>query len=73
MKMSLNTKLEVALEVISSKIADVSRKGYTVNDKEMQILLEEKSKLYAGNEEVLDKIINVYGPEMRKRYKEGNE
>lgn len=66
--MSLNTKLEVALEVLSAKIADLSKKGYTVEDEQMKILLDEREKMYLGDEEVLDKIIKVYGPEIKKNY-----
>ena len=31
-KMSLNSKLEVALEILSSKIADASKKGLTTEE-----------------------------------------
>lgn len=65
-EMSLNSKLEVALEILSSKIADASKKGLTTEDKEMQELLNARSLMYSGDEQILDKIINVYGPEVRK-------
>lgn len=67
-KMTLNTKLEVALEILAAKIADTSRKGFSTDDKEMQILLEEREKLYSGNEEILEKIITIYGPEIKRNY-----
>lgn len=68
--MSLNTKLEVALEVLSAKIANTSKKGYTVEDEEMKKLLEEREKMYLGDEKVIDKIIEIYGPEIKKNYEE---
>lgn len=68
--MSLNTKLEVALEVLSAKIANTSKKGYTVEDEELKILLEEREKMYLGDEKVIDKIIEIYGPEIKKNYEE---
>lgn len=66
---SFNTKLEVAVEVISAKIANMSNKGYTVEDEEMKKLINEREQMYLGNETVIDKIINVYGTELRKIYK----
>lgn len=68
--MSLNTKLEVALEILSAKIANTSKKGFSTQDEEMKVLLEEREKLYSGNEEILKKIIDVYGPEIKKNYEE---
>lgn len=66
--MSLNTKLEVALEVLSAKIADVSKKGYTVEDEELKVLLEQRQRLYLGDEKVMDEIIEIYGPEIKRNY-----
>ncbi len=68
MEMSLNTKLEVAVEIISAKIASLSNAGYSVDNKEMQLLLTERDKMYAGDEDVINKIITVYGPEIKKNY-----
>ena len=68
MEMNLNTKLEVAVEIISAKIANLSNAGYTTDDEEMRILLREMDKMYTGDEEIINKIINVYGPEIKKRY-----
>lgn len=66
--MSLNTKLEVALEILASKIAKMSNKGYTVEDKEMQLLIDERKKMYAGDQKIIEKIITVYGPEINNEY-----
>lgn len=69
MKMSLNTKLEVGLEIISAMIANASNEGYSVKDEKMKTLLEERDKLYSGDEKTIDKIINVYGPQIKEKYK----
>lgn len=68
MEMSLNTKLEVAVEIISAKIANLSNAGYSIKDEEMKNLLKEMDKMYTGDEKTINKIINVYGPEIKKRY-----
>ena len=70
MEMSLNTKLEVAVEIISAKIASLSNAGYNETNEEMQVLLKELDQMYSGNEAVINKIINVYGPEIKKKYEE---
>lgn len=67
-EMSNNTSLEVALEILSAKIADTSRRGYSIEDEEIKILLNEREKMYSGDEEVIDKIIKVYGPEVKRNY-----
>ncbi len=67
--MSLNTKLEVGLEIISAMIANASNEGYSVKDEKMKILLKERDKLYSGDEKTIDKIINVYGPQIKEKYK----
>ena len=67
-KMTKNTKLEVAIEVISAKIANLSKEGYSVNDDQMKKLLEERTKMYSGDEETIDKIIREYGPEIKQKY-----
>lgn len=69
-KMSKNTKLEVALEILSSKIASTSKKGYTTEDEEMKKLLQERTMMYNGNEDIINKIIEEYGPEVKKMYDE---
>lgn len=63
--MSLNTKLEIALEIMSTKIAEMAKKGINVEDEEMKILLEEREKMYQNDEKVIDKIIEIYGKEIK--------
>lgn len=67
--MNENTKLEVAIEIMASKISDMALKGYDINSKELKQLLKEKEEMYNCNEEVIDKILNVYGKELKKNIK----
>lgn len=66
--MNLNTKLEAAVEILATKIAKTSREGYAAEDKEIQILLNEREEMYKGNEIIIDKIIKEYGLEIKKDY-----
>lgn len=67
--MNDNIKLEVAIEIMASKIAQMNRDGYDINSEEMKLLLEEKAKLYNCDMQIIDKIINVYGKELREQKK----
>ena len=63
--MNDNIKLEVAIEIMASKIARMTQKGYTIEDEELISLLKEKEQMYRGNKEVINKIIEQYGKELR--------
>lgn len=63
-----NTKLEIAVEIIATKIAKTVKEGYNVNDDKIQKLIDERNKMYVGNEEIINKIINEYGPEIKRDY-----
>ena len=58
---SLNTKLEIAVEVIAAQIAKTSNEGYTIKDKKRKKLIEERNKMYKGKENIINKIIKKYG------------
>lgn len=62
--MNDNTKLEIAVEIMSAKIAKVSREKNGIIDEEIRTLLDERERMYKFDEEVIDKIINVYGKEL---------
>ncbi len=66
--MSKNTKLEIAVEILATKIAMTTRLGKTENDIEIKELMKERDEMYTGNEEIIDKIIKIYGPEVKKAY-----
>ena len=64
--MNDNIKLEVAIEIMASKIAKTSKQGYDINSNEMKLLLEEKEKMYNCDMDTIDKIINEYGKELKE-------
>ena len=66
--MSRNTKLEIAVEIMAAKIAKMSREGYTAEDDKMKKLIDERNKMYIGEEDVIDKIITEYGREIKNNY-----
>lgn len=70
MNMSNNTKLEVAIEILAAKIGKMSQEGYLPKDRKMQELLEKREKMYAGDEQVIESIIQLYGPEIKQDYEE---
>lgn len=68
--MNPNIKLEVAVEILATKIAMHSMKGYNVEDEEMQKMIKEREEMYKGNEIIIDKIIKEYGTEVKRRYEQ---
>ena len=68
---SLNTKLEIEVEVMAAQIATFSKKGFTVQDKEMQDLLKERNQMYQGEERVIEAIIQRYGMKTKNKSKRG--
>ena len=61
-KMNANTKLEIAVEIMAAKIAKTSKEE---SEEKLNKLLKEKTKMYQGDEEIIEKIINVYGKEVK--------
>ena len=66
--LSANTKLEIAVEILAAKITISLREGKNLEDDEIQRLSYERDEMYRGNMNVIDKIINVYGPEIKQNY-----
>ena len=60
-----NTELEIAIEIIATKIAIYSRTISNTIDDKMKNLLKERDKVYMGDEEIIKKVLFVYGPEVR--------
>ena len=60
--MNANTKLEIAVEIMAAKIAKTSKEE---SEEKLNKLLKEKTKMYQGDEEIIEKIINVYGKEVK--------
>ena len=63
--MNQNTKLEIAIEIMAAKIAKTTREGIEPEDEKMKELLDERVKMYQGDEEIIEKIINIYGKEIK--------
>lgn len=61
-----NVKLEVALEVLAMKIA-LSISSNEIG--ELDKLLNEQSKLYNYDKKIIDKVLNVYGSEIKSLLK----
>ena len=63
--MNSNTKLEVAVEILASKIAQMSEEEVKTGNKKILNLLKEREKMYSGDEETINKIIEIYGKEIK--------
>lgn len=63
--MNNNTKLEIASEIMSAKIAKTSREADESKEEKLKILMDERTKMYQFDEEVIEKIINIYGQEVK--------
>lgn len=62
--MEENTKLELAVDIMALKIAQAVRQGHDIKGAYIQNLLNEKAEMYKCNDEILDKVINIYGKEV---------
>ena len=60
--MNENTKLDIAIEIMSTKIAQAMNKG---DRKEIEKLLEERKQLYLGDWNVINKILKVYSEDVK--------
>lgn len=60
--MNDNVKLDVAIEIISTKIAMAM--GKKDND-ELKRLLEEREKLYLGDWNIINKVLNDYSEDVK--------
>lgn len=61
-----NIKFEVALEILAMKIAIAISSS---NEKEFKNLLTEQNKLYTYDEKIINKILDIYGSEIKKLLK----
>ena len=64
--MNDNTKIEVAREVMNAMIANACRNGYNEKDKNLILLLKEEQEMNKFNFKVIDKILNVYAPKLKR-------
>lgn len=61
--MNENVKLDIAIEIMSTKIANVMKNG---TRKEVNEILEERRQMYLGNWDVINRILDVYAKEVRQ-------
>lgn len=60
--MNDNTKMELSREIMNAMIARACINGFDPNDPVIMTLLHDEEEMNNFNFEVIDKIINVYGP-----------
>lgn len=65
--MNNNIKLELAKEVMARKVADACRNGFDPENAETKLILEEEKEMNKFNPFIIDKIINVYGAEIKSK------
>ncbi len=57
--------MELAIEIINLKIAKVAKentnKNYSEFNKKINLLKEEKKKIYLNDRKIIDKVIKTYG------------
>ena len=60
--MNDNVKLDIAIELIATKIAIAMEKK---EDDELKKLLEEREKLYLGDWNIINKVLNDYSEDVK--------
>lgn len=61
--MNNNVKLDIAIEIMSTKIANTMNNG---TREELEQLLEERRQLYLGNWDIINKILEVYSKDVKR-------
>ena len=61
--MNENVKLDIAIEIMSTKIAEAINNK---NSNEVNDLLKEREQLYLGNWDVINKILEVYSKDVKR-------
>ncbi len=65
--MRINSKdISIAIEILAMKL---SKEMF--NKEEMKSLLKERDLVYAGDKETIDKVINVYGKQLKEEVQNG--
>ncbi len=66
--MRINSKdISIAIEILAMKL---SKEMF--NKEEMKSLLKERDLVYAGDKETIDKVINVYGKQLKEEVQNGS-
>ena len=61
--MNENVKLDIAIEIMSTKIANAMNLG---TRQEVEQLLQERKQLYLGNWDIINKILNIYSKDVKR-------
>lgn len=61
--MNDNVKLDIALEIISTKIADAMEDK---DKKKLEQLLDEREKVYLGDWDTINKILDFYAKDVKE-------
>ncbi|MCM1404178.1 MAG: hypothetical protein NC133_01555 [Prevotella sp.] len=64
--MNDNTKIEVAREVMNALLARYGKDGYDPNNQILMTLLADEKAMNNFDLNVIDKIIHVYGPMVKR-------
>lgn len=59
-------RLDVALEILATKIGMTYHENGS--EEEMYALMKERDLLYLGDEKIIEKIYNVYAPEIKAKF-----
>ena len=60
--MNDNTKLEIAKELIASKVGKAALLGLTTEDKELKQLIKLKEEVDNGNMETINRVLRISKP-----------
>ena len=64
--MNDNTKIELSMEIMNAMIGRACKDGYDQNNLVIKKLLDEEKEMNNFNFEVIDRIIDIYGPMVKE-------
>ncbi len=64
--MNDNTKIELSREIMNIMIGKACKDGFDPNNPVIKKLLEEEKEMTKFNFDVIDRIINIYGPMVKE-------
>lgn len=69
--MSEYSDFDTAVEIMAYKISDCVKKLERDNSfkEELENLKKERDKMYSGDKKIINKILNIYGKEIKNIYK----
>lgn len=69
--MSEYSDFDTAVEIMAYKISDCVKKSENDNSfkEELEKLKKERDQMYSGDTKIINKILNIYGQEIKNIYK----